>query len=162
MTDGSSMNISGLETIELGAGTVKRCERFQFGPVTSGLKMSKFADLYEKFFIKSASVEFSPALGSNIGGTVIIGIDFDPTAERSTFAAISTLSPRWVGAVSSSGRVTIPISLLARCGDKFTVKGTRNDTDCYPFAIHVYFPVASAIGYLTVRYTALFSGQGGD
>jgi hypothetical protein len=162
-SDGSEMIMSGVDVVEIPAGSSGGgVSKIRFGPFNNGLpRLSKFVSLYEKYTLLSLVVEFVPSLGSSEGGTVVAGWDSDPSTDRSTFATVSTLSPRLVTALSQKGQFSVPPSLY-RAEYYCSQTGARPAETVSPGAIHIWNPVAKKAGYLNLRYRVRFSGPGGQ
>lgn len=69
--------------------------------------------VYERMKWHSAAVEFVGAVGSTVGGVVIMGIDYDnDTAKAITLPAVAALNPNVQTAAYKNARMAIPLARM--------------------------------------------------
>jgi len=107
-----SLIVRGNETWGLITSTASSIQNFIFSPgASTGTlpRLDVFAQLYELWRLRRATLRYATSSGSNVNGAVYLGIDFDASDLSTTVAQVQSLDPRIRVSVWENGLLPVPI-----------------------------------------------------
>jgi hypothetical protein len=112
-------------------------------------------DLYQ---LKSCSIRYLPAVGTTVAGTIIGGIDYDPTDLPSTQAGVQALSNVLRNPVWDSSASRVDVSRAQKARNMFTANSGGSHPDLQKaFALCLWNSGPDSCGQIYVDYVIDFS-----
>jgi len=130
-----------------------------FTPGASGLpRLDYFSTAYELWRVKSVRVRYEPTAGTQIGGVMYLGTDYDPYDLATTNAEIQQLLPRIRVAPWQRGTMMLDIGKINKGRWMYTAPTAGHDDLQKGFAITWFgTSIAGPVGELFCDYVIEFS-----
>lgn len=128
------------------------------GEGNSAAHISALAKIYERMQWHSVQIHYVSSVGTTVGGSVAIGIDWDADKANLTLANVAAMTPSRQFPAHSAATLTIPAAALS----SQRWYSTENDTEAPHPRVCIYAAggdlANKGFGYLRISYSVSFAG----
>lgn len=124
--------------------------------------LKALAALYSRYRYESLVVEYQPAVGSNLGGTLALGYFYGAKAVPSggfTWGTVDGCMPNLTTAMYQKARMTVPVSKMSP--QTWLTTNAVSEADIGTVLVHAEGDANKAFGYLRIKYRIRLAGPHG-